>query len=391
MNKKIIFLILFCGMVLKGFSIIPSYYGARSLSLGYASTAFNYDINSIFINPAVLSTINYTIWGYQYQHSYLEHRNFSEDLSLILGNDLNQFENLSQSDKSTLFSQLKELFGTKAGIYGFRSNIPGYVSRNFGLSFSVINTGLMNPVHPGEDFFEQEIQTVTNADVASLQMNFIGLKYRQVSLSYSMDLQRSFSLGITVHYLNGKVTAFNRSIVDDIFSMEKEPKDYLEYSWDSAEEKFSKVVADAGIVVNLGKFFNIGLVYRNFGAAKIRTAEQEIALNKRIIAGLAFKPNAEWGIYVDVDLKKSALLYNGQEMQPISLGIEKGFFSNKFFVRLGMLNDLTEKTLLGKKSNALVGLGIGFNMGKFVIDAAIGLGPNGTVKSMAVSGFILMK
>ena len=378
-------------MALNGFSIIPSYYGARSLSLGYASTAFNYDINSIFINPAVLSSINYTLWGYQYQHSYLDYRNFAEDLSLVVGNDLNDFENLGQSDKSALFSQLKELFRSKAGIYGFRSNIPGYVSRNFGLSFSVMNTALMNPVHPGENFFEQDIQTVTNADIASLQMNFIGLKYRQVSLSYSMDFQRSFSLGVTLHYLNGKVTAFNRSIVDDIFSMDKEPEDYLEYSWDSAEEKFSKVVADAGIIVNLGNFFHIGLVYRNFGAAKIRTAGQEIALNKRIIAGLAFRPNAQWGIYVDVDLKKSDLLYNGQEMQPISLGIEKGFFANKFFVRLGMLNDLTEKDLLGKKSNALVGLGIGFNMGKFIVDAAIGLGPNGTVKSLAVSGFILMK
>lgn len=378
-------------MVLKGFSIIPGYYGARSLSLGYASTAFNYDINSIFINPAILSSINYTLWGYQYQQSYLDYRNFAEDLSEVLGNDLNQFENLGESDKSTLFSHLKELFRSKAGIYGFRSNIPGYVSRNFGLSFAVINTALINPIDPEENFFKQDIQTVTNADIASLQMNFIGLKYRQISLSYSMDFHRSFSVGITLHYLNGKVTAFNRSIVDDVFTAEAESKDYLEYSWDSAEEKFSKVVADAGIVAKLGKFFNIGLVYRNFGAAKIRASEQEIALNKRIIAGLAFRPNTQWGIYVDVDLKKSALLYNDQEMQPISMGIEKGFFNNKFFVRLGMLNDLTEKTLLGKKSNALVGLGIGFNMGKVVVDAAIGLGTNGTVKSLAVSGFILTK
>jgi hypothetical protein len=390
MNKKIIFLILFCGMALNGFSIIPGYYGARSLSLGYGSTAFNYDINSIFINPAILSSIDYTLWGYQYQHSYMDYRNFAEDLGNVLGNDLDQFENLGQSEKSALFSQLKELFRSKAGMYGFRSSIPGYVSRNFGLSFSLNKTALINPVHPGENFFNQEIETVTNADIASLQMNFIGLKYKTISLSYSMDFHRSFSVGITLHYLNGKVTAFNRSIVDDIFSVDKEPKDYLENSWDSAEEKFSKVVADAGIVANLGKFFNIGLVYRNFGAAKIRTAAQEIALDKRIIVGLAFRPDAQWGIYIDVDLKKSDLLYNGQEMQPISLGIEKGFFSNKFFVRLGMLNDLTEKTLLGKKSNALVGMGVGFNMGKFIVDAAIGLGPNGTVKSLAVSGFILM-
>jgi len=375
---------------LKGFSIIPGYYGARSLSLGYASTAYNYDINSIFINPAILSSIDYTLWGYQYQHSYLDYRNFAENLGNILGNDLEHFENLDQGEKSALFSQLKELFRSKAGMYGFRSSIPGYVSKNFGLSFSLNKTALINPLPPGEDFFGHDIETVTNADIASLQMNFIGLDYKKMSLSYSMDIYRSFSAGITLHYLNGKVAAFNRSIVDDIFTIDKEPQDYLEDSWGSAEEKFSKVVADAGIVVSLGNFFDIGLVYRNFGAAKIRTASREIALDKRIIVGMAFRPDAQWGIYIDVDLEKSDLLYNGQEMQPISLGIEKGFFSNKFFIRLGMLNDLTEKTLLGKKSNALVGLGVGFNTGKFIVDAAIGLGPNGTVKSLAVSGFILM-
>ena len=377
-------------MALKGFSIIPGYYGARSLSLGYASTAYNYEINSIFINPAILSSIDYTLWGYQYQHSYLDYRNFAENLGNILGNDLEHFENLDQGEKSALFSQLKELFRSKAGMYGFRSSIPGYVSKNFGLSFSLNKTALINPLPPGEDFFGHDIETVTNADIASLQMNFIGLDYKKMSLSYSMDIYRSFSAGITLHYLNGKVAAFNRSIVDDIFTIDKEPQDYLEDSWGSAEEKFSKVVADAGIVVSLGNFFDIGLVYRNFGAAKIRTASREIALDKRIIVGMAFRPDAQWGIYIDVDLEKSDLLYNGQEMQPISLGIEKGFFSNKFFIRLGMLNDLTEKTLLGKKSNALVGLGVGFNTGKFIVDAAIGLGPNGTVKSLAVSGFILM-
>ncbi|UCH92469.1 MAG: hypothetical protein JSV88_19525 [Candidatus Aminicenantes bacterium] len=390
MKKMTLFIILF-GLSFQGFSIVPGYYGARSLSLGYASTAFNYDINSIFLNPAILSTINYTLYGYQYQQSYMDYKNFAQDLSEVLEYNLKDFENLGQSDKTILFSNLKELFQSKVGISGFRSNLPGYITRNFGLSFSVINTAIVNPVNPGGDFFDQAVENVSNADIASLEMNFIGLKYKKISLSYSMDFHKSFSLGITLNYLNGKVTEFKGTLVDDIFTADAECKDYLEYSWDSAEDKFSKMVADAGIVVNLGKFFNVGLVYRNFGAAKINTPERQIALSKRVIAGLAFKPNMQWGIYVDMDLKKSDLLYNGQDMQPITLGIEKGFFNNKFFVRLGMLNDLTEKDLFGKKSNALYGLGIGFNMGRFAVDAAIGIDVHGTVKNLAVSGFILMK
>jgi hypothetical protein len=391
MKKKILLLITLCGFVFNGYSIIPGYFGARSLSLGYASTAFNYDINSIFINPAILSSTNITLWGYQYQHSYMDYKNFGQDLGELLNHNLNDFENLGESDKSVVFSKLNDLFHSKAGIYGFRSSIPGYISKNFGLAIALENTALINPIDPGEDFFAKQVQTVSNADIASLEMDFIGLDYKKVSLSYSMDFHQSFSVGITLHYLNGKVSKFKRSIADDIFTMDKEPKDYLEYSWDSSEEKFSKVVADAGILVNLGNFFNVALVYRNFGAAKIEASGQEIALNKRIIAGLALKPNTQWGIFVDVDLKKSDLLYNGQEMQPISLGVEKGFFENKFFIRIGMLNDLTEKTLLGKKSNAMIGMGIGFNMGKFIVDAALGIGPDGTVKNLAVSGFIIMK
>jgi hypothetical protein len=92
-----------------------------------------------------------------------------------------------------------------------------------------------------------------------------------------------------------------------------------------------------------------------------------------------------------MDLKKLDLLYNGQDMQPISFGIEKGFFKNKFFVRVGMLSDLAEKYFIGKKSNALYGLGVGFNMRKIIVDLAVGLDNDGTIKNLAVSGFIIVK
>jgi len=379
-----------CGLVIHGYAITPSYYGARSLSLGYASTAFNYDINSIFYNPALLSSINYTLWGYQYQHSYMDYKNFSEDLSQVLEFDLKEFESLDIEDRTTLFSQLENIFQASSGMWGNRSNIPGYASRNYGLSFAMIKTAIVDPVQPGEDFFAYDVADITNADIASLQMNFTGLKYKQISLALSMEVYRSVSLGITVHYLNGKITEFTESITEDIFTASSEPKDYLEHGWESTDEKFSKIVLDAGVLVNLGQFFNIGLVYKNIGAAKISSPHRKIALSKRITAGFAFKPNSQWGIYVDMDIKKTKLLYNNREMQPISIGIEKGFFENKFFIRAGMLNDLTEKKLLGKNSIALYCLGVGFNMGKIVIDAGLGLNSNGTVKNLAVSGFILM-
>jgi len=78
-------------------------------------------------------------------------------------------------------------------------------------------------------------------------------------------------------------------------------------------------------------------------------------------------------------------------MQPISFGIEKGFFKNAFFIRAGMFNDFFEKRFFGKDSAALYGLGLGFNLGTVIADFGIGLDSRGNVKNLAISGFILIK
>jgi hypothetical protein len=60
-------------------------------------------------------------------------------------------------------------------------------------------------------------------------------------------------------------------------------------------------------------------------------------------------------------------------------------------VRAGFLNDLTEKYFFGSKAGVLYGLGLGFNMKKFVVDVALGVDNSGNVKNLAISGFILFK
>ncbi len=145
--KKTILMIVLCGLAFHGFSIVPSYYGARSLSLGYGSIAFNYDLNSIFLNPALLSSVSYSLSGYQYQNSYLDYKDFGGKLTEVLDFDLADFENLNSSDKSAAFLQLQELFESKAGMFGFRNSIPGFISRGYGLSVSLVNTTIINPVN----------------------------------------------------------------------------------------------------------------------------------------------------------------------------------------------------------------------------------------------------
>jgi hypothetical protein len=379
------------------FPIVPGYYGARALSLGYAGTALNYDMNAIFINPAMLSSLSYSLTGYQYQNSYLDYNDFSENLSEVLEYDLEHFETIDAGEKRILFSKLRDIYHSKVGIYGFSSSIPGFVTRNYGISFSVVNTAFINPVSPtnstgnGTDLFEKDPGDVSNDEIASLQMNFVGLHYKQISLSYALPISRSLNFGVTLHYLFGKITEFNSSLNENIFSIGWDAKDYLEETWSAADEKFSRFNADLALVMDIGNSFKVALVTKNIGSPKIKTPEREITLNRRIIAGLAFKPNIKWGVYLDMDITKSDLLHNGSEMQPISFGIEKGFFNSRFFLRVGFLNDLTEKQFFGSKSNVLYGLGLGFNMKKIVVDVALGLNSRGTVKSLAISGFILIK
>ncbi|HLP57730.1 MAG TPA: hypothetical protein VK186_02825 [Candidatus Deferrimicrobium sp.] len=371
------------------FSIVPSYYGARSLSLGYAGTAFSYDLNAIFINPSLLATLPYSLSGYQYQNSYLDNKNFTGSLSDILNYDLKNFASLPNGQKEILFSKLKGLYSLNTGIYGFSANIPGYAGRNYGISVSLVNTAIISPVNPGKDFFTKAPATVTNGEISTLAMNILGLKYKQISLSYAFSLTNEIYFGVTLHYLNGKLNESRPVLISNTFTIDSGSKDYLEQAWDAADKKFSKIIVDLSLNMDVGRYFKVALVTRNVGNPDIKTQLRTITLERRIIAGLALKPDPQWGIYLDMDIAKTDLLHNGDKMQPFSFGIEKGFFNNNFFARAGFISDLTEKHFFGSRSNALYGLGLGFNMKKFVVDFAVGMDSSGSVKNLAISGFIL--
>jgi hypothetical protein len=185
----------------------------------------------------------------------------------------------------------------------------------------------------------------------------------------------------------GKITEFNTSIVESIFSPDTSIQDYLEYAWDDAEETFYKLNVDLSVTADLGKYFKVGVVAKNVGNPTLVTSERDIIMERRIIAGIAFRPTIEWGVYLDIDINKTDLFYSGEDVQLISLGVEKGFFQNKLLLRAGFLSDLTEKYFLGTKSNSMVGVGFGFNMTKILIDFAMGIDSGGAINNIAVSGF----
>jgi hypothetical protein len=71
--------------------------------------------------------------------------------------------------------------------------------------------------------------------------------------------------------------------------------------------------------------------------------------------------------------------------------VEKGLFRNQLLLRAGLWSDLAAKYFVGRKANALYGFGCGFNLGKFLVDLALGLDPQGRVKNLGVSGFYALR
>jgi hypothetical protein len=241
------------------------------------------------------------------------------------------------------------------------------------------------------DVLSRPVGQISNADISSLKMRFIGFHYKNYSFSYSFSLSQGVALGATIHYLKGKASEFNIAIVDEPFRTSSGAKEYLQCAWSGAQKNLSKFNFDLGVNADLGIYFKVGLQVKNIANPVISSEIRDLRLPRRLIAGLVFRPDSQLGIFVDIDVAKSDLYFNGQKVQPVSLGVEKGFFQNKLFLRAGFLNDLSEKYFLGRNAKIIYGIGLGFNLASFLVDFALGLDQLGHVKNLGISGFYQIK
>ena len=387
--KKIILVIMLCAFFRPIFSFFPYFHGARSLALGYSSLAFNYDFNAAYLNPALLNSLTTSLSGLQYQSSFLDYRDVSDRLAAISGYDLKNFQDLDAEMQANLQAELKDVFSATTGISGFQIRNLGYAGKGYALAVAHVDAAV---AHPLESFvLDKAVGEITNADIASLQMRFIGFHYTDYSLSFALPISQGLAVGATVHYLKGQNTEFTASITAEPFQSDADTKDLLQFAWSGAKNDISKLNFDLGVSAEFGQYFKAGLVVKNVANPVIATELSELRLARRLIAGLAFRPDSQLGLYLDIDVAKTDLFYNGQKSQPVSLGVEKGLFQNKLFLRVGFSSDLNAKYFLGRKANVLYGMGFGFNLGNFLFDLALGLDPLGRVKNLGISGFYLIK
>lgn len=382
-----VFLFLFVSGPL--FSFFPFFFGARSLSLGYASLGFNQDVNSIYLNPALMGDFGHSLSGYQYQYSYLDYKNVSESLSDVFTSDLKIFQSLPAQERSEALAKLKEIFSARSGMQGFRFKNPGFVGHGYGVSLLTVDAALINPIP--SDIFQKGADGVTNADIASLKMNFVGLRYSQYSFAFAFSISRGVNAGLTLHYLKGRITEFSLPLLGSPFGKDVATKEFLAYGWERAESELKRFNVDLGLSADIGQYFKLGLAVRNALDPTINTSVRDVKLERRLIAGIAFRPSTRWGIYLDADLKKTDLYLNGNRVQPVSLGVEATLFQSRLALRAGILSDLSEKHFIGSQANILYGLGMGFNLSNFLVDVGIGLDHSGRVRNLGVSGFYLIQ
>jgi hypothetical protein len=387
--KKTILAVVLTAMSGTVFAVFPFFYGARSLSLGYASMAFNTDYNAVHLNPALLGTLPLALGGLQYESSALDHFDFVDRLQRISALDLKHFQDLDPQQKQDLLLDLQGVFSTRSGIHGFQTKSSGYAGKGYGAALEFVDASVVFPLD--SEVLDKAAGELTNEDIASLQMRFLGFKYRDYSVSYSFLIAQGLSLGATVHYLNGKTGESNVALIDEPFRPASGPREYLQHAWSGVEKTFSKFTFDVGVEAELGPYFKAAVLVKNVAEPTIDTDFRVLRLPRRVIAGLAFRPDITWGIYLDIDVAKNDLYHNGQEVQPIALGLEKGFFKNRLFLRAGLRNDLSEKYFFGRQARVVYGIGLGFNLGSFVVDFGMGLDGAGRVKNLGFSGFYTIK
>ena len=387
--KKITLMALVFGMAVPCFSFFPFFYGARSLALGYSSLAFNYDVNAIYLNPALLTRLTVPLGGYQYGSSSLDFRDISGRLAAARAYDLEHFQDLALPSREAALSELNAAFSADASINGFRMNGPGYAGKGYAFSIVTVDAALVHPL--ANPVLAKPVAEVSDADIASLRVRFTGFHYRDYSLAVAFPVSQGLAVGATLHYLKGKHAVFDAALNAGPFVSGADAADLLQSAWSDAGTGFSKFNFDLGAGLELGQHLKAGLVMKNVGNPVIVTAAGDLRLARRLVAGLIFRPDNQLGIYLDVDLAAGDLFHDGVDAQPLSLGVEKGLFQNKLFLRAGLLSDLAAAYFVGPKANVLYGFGCGFNLGNFLVDLALGLDPQGRVKNLGVSGFYAIR
>ncbi len=362
-------------------------YGARSLALGGGGRAWGTDVNTMFLNPALLGAYRKEGFSYNFQYNYSDYREFNKLMKDVTGKFESGVDKLDPAQWNSFLDNLEDIYNSVYGMNGYRTKMPAYVGGGYGFSVSFIKEGFVNPA--STEVFNKSKSQITEDDVNSLKMDFTGLSYTKYTMAYGMGLSKTLSMGICVNYLSGKADGFDRNLA--LFDSDKSVKDYVDFSWDNADTKISKFTLDLAFSLDLGQYVKVAAVIRNVGSPELKFNGKKHVLEKKVTLAAAFRPSADLAFLIDVDLNEKEFTNSGGKVRPFSIGIEKSFFQDRFFVRGGLRSDFSEDNFLSGKSDLLYSLGIGFNFHKIVLDAGVAIDGSGRMNALAISGFFAIR
>ena len=92
--KKLCFLLVFILVLFQlsySVGILPYFYGPKSLAMGMGTRGFNFSINALHLNPAVIGRFQGSFSGYQFMNSYRSRDNFDQNLEDLLSMNFKNF------------------------------------------------------------------------------------------------------------------------------------------------------------------------------------------------------------------------------------------------------------------------------------------------------------
>lgn len=384
MNMRyVILLTLLLFIVVSPVSSTADYYTPRTLALGMGGLGFSYDFSALYNNPALLAFFQFSISGLSYQNRYGDYFDMETHLADLV-------RSWNQAGEDSVFSGIdgidEEILESGSAMYGFDAKTPGFLLKNFGVGFARIKSAYLSPVFSDGSLKYSE-------DGAPV-FHSVGLKYTQYSLGYAMPVSKILYFGASAHFLSGKIGFSDYSLSDSFFDAQYESRDYIQNIIDSCEKKFTKLTLDLGLVWKISDTLDIAVTMENIGNPSLYVDEEndtDIELKQKYRASFSFRPANDWGFYGDFDLGKNPV-YPGfdQERQLVSCGIEKAFFDNTTFLRLGLNTDISRKHIFGDKSKMTVSFGVGIRVSTILVDAGLILNGNGTINGLAIAGYYIV-
>lgn len=365
-------------------SAVIDFFSPRALALGMGGLSFSYDFTALYGNPALLSNFQFSVTGLTYQNRYSDLLKMEEHLDGLLQSWRQKGSGLPLGSEGQ--EHLNALSESGSGLYGFDAKIPGFLIKNFGVGVARTESAFMAPVLVDG--------SIIAADRGEPLFHAVALKYTQYSLAYAMPVSQNVFFGLGAHFMTGKIGVNDYSINDSFFEIGLDTHDYVNRAVDSCQEKFTKIVCHIGLIWKVAQTFDVSLTVENIGDPSLLEDEDKginIELKHRYRASFSFRPVLDWGFYVDADINKTPI-YPGfeQKRQPVSLGIEKGFFQNSAFLRAGFNTDISRKYILGKNSYMTLSFGVGIRVNAFLVDAGLILNGNGTVNGLAIAGYYVV-